>query len=406
MKITAIETITLERFPNLLWVHVHTDEGIVGLGETFYGTGSAEGHIHAYAAGLLLGEDPLQVDRHAKRLVSYVGHSGTGAEMRGNSALDVALWDIWGKATGQPVYQLLGGRSRDSIRVYNTCAGYRYVRSHARQSTGSFGLPGGDGGGGPYEDLQAFLTDAGELAKSLREMGIGGMKIWPFDYAAEASGGHYISQADLEKALDPFRRIREAVGDDMDVMVELHAMWDLPQAKRIARALEPYGPFWFEDPIRMDSLRSLREFRESTRVPTTASETLGGRGQFRELLELGACDYVMYDIGWVGGLSEARKIAAMAEAWHRPVAPHDCTGPVIFAASVHHVINATNALVQEVVRAFYYGWFPEVVTELPPLEDGRLRPLEGPGLGLALRPEVLEGPGCRIRRTDADGTSG
>lgn len=401
MKITAIETVALERFPNLLWVRVHTDEGIVGLGETFYGTGSAEGHIHAYAAGLLIGEDPLQIDRHAKRLVSYVGHSGTGAEMRGNSALDVALWDIWGQATGQPVYQLLGGRSRDSIPVYNTCAGYRYVRSHARQSTGSFNLPGGGEAEGPYEDLQAFLTDAGALARSLQDMGIGGMKIWPFDYAAEASGGHYISPADLEKAVEPFRRIREAVGDSMDVMVELHAMWDLPQAKRIARALEPYDPFWFEDPIRMDSLRSLREFRDSTRVPTTASETLGSRGQFRELLELGACDYVMYDIGWVGGLSEARKIAAMAEAWHRPVAPHDCTGPVIFAASVHHVVNATNALVQEVVRAFYYGWFRDIVTDLPPLEDGRLRPLEGPGLGLALRPEVLEGPGCRIRRTGA-----
>ena len=405
MKITAIETVSHARFPNLLWVHVHTDEGITGLGETFYGTGASEGHIHAYAAKLLLGEDPLQIDRHSKRLVAYIGHSGTGAEVRGNSALDVALWDIWGKATGQPVYQLLGGRSRDAIRVYNTCAGYQYVRSHARQSTDSFNLPG-DEPEGPYEDLQAFLTDAGALAKSLQAMGITGMKIWPFDYAAEASGGHYISPADLARAVAPFEQIRDAVGDGMDIMVELHAMWDLPQAKRIAAALEPCNPFWFEDPIRMDSLRSLKDFRDSTRVPTTASETLGSRGQFRELLELGACDYVMYDIGWVGGLSEARKIAAMAEAWHRPVAPHDCTGPVIFAASVHHVMNATNALVQEVVRAFYYGWFQEIVTDLPPLEDGFLRPLEGPGLGLDLRPEFLDDPDCRVRRTDARGTTG
>ncbi len=406
MQITAIETITLERFPNLLWVHVLTNDGIVGLGETFYGTGSAEGHIHAYASPLLLGEDPLRIDYLSKRLVSYVGHSGSGAEVRGNSAIDVALWDIWGQATGQPIYQLLGGKSRDSIRVYNTCAGYRYVRQHAKQSTDSFNLPGNEEPEGPYEDLQAFLDDAGVLARNLKEMGIDGMKIWPFDYAAEESGGHYLSPTQLEKAVEPFRKIREAVGDSMDIMVELHAMWDLPQAKRIARALEPYKPFWFEDPIRMDSLQSLKEFHDSTGVPTTASETLGSRGQFRELLELGACDYVMYDIGWVGGLSEARKIAAMAEAWHRPVAPHDCTGPVIFSASVHHVTNATNALIQEVVRAFYFGWFQEVVTDLPRLENGRLFPLEGPGLGLKLRPEILKETGCRIRRTDANGTSG
>ena len=119
-------------------------------------------------------------------------------------------------------------------------------------------------------------------------------------------------------AVEPFEKIRDAVGDSMDIMVELHAMWDLPQAKRVAAALEPCNPFWFEDPIRMDSLRSLKDFRDSTRVPTTASETLGSRGQFRELLELGACDYVMYDIGWVGGLSEARKIAAMARGLASP----------------------------------------------------------------------------------------
>ena len=401
MKITAIETIRLEEFPNLLWVHVHTDEGIVGLGEAFYGAPSAEAHVHGYAAPLLLGQDPLRIDFHSKNLTGYIGFLGSGAEVRGNSAIDIALWDIWGQATGQPVYQLLGGASREAIRVYNTCAGYQYVRRHAKQSTASFNLPGG-GAEGPYEDLQGFLTDAGALALSLQEMGITGMKIWPFDYAAEASGGHYISPQELEKALVPFAQIRDAVGSAMDVMVELHAFWDLPQAKKIARALEPYEPFWFEDPIRMSNLRSLKEFRDSTRIPTTASETIGMRGQFRELLELQACDYVMYDLSWVGGLSEAHKIAAMAEAWHRPVAPHDCTGPVLLTASVHHSINATNALVQEVVRAFYYGWYQELVTALPPLENGMIRPPDGPGLGIALRPEVLKRPDCQVRRSALD----
>jgi len=398
MKITAIDTIRLDEFPNLLWVHIHTDEGLIGLGEAFYGAPSAEAHIHGYAAQLMLGQDPLRVDYHSKNLVGYVGFAGSGAEVRGNSALDIALWDLWGQATNQPIYQLLGGASRDAIRVYNTCAGYQYVRKHAKQSTASFNLPGADAEG-PYEDLQAFLNNADELALSLKEMGITGMKIWPFDYAAEASGGHYISPQQLDLALEPFRKIRDAVGDDMDIMVELHTFWDLPQAKKIARALEPFEPFWFEDPIKMSNLRSLKEFADSTRIPVTASETIGMRGQFRELLELQACDYIMYDLSWVGGLSEARKIAAMAEAWHRPIAPHDCTGPVLLTASVHQSINATNALIQEVVRAFYYGWYQELVTDLPPMQDGMIRAPDGPGLGIKLQPDVLKRADCQVQRS-------
>ena len=399
MKITAIETIRLDEFPNLLWVHVHTDEGLTGLGEIFYGVPSAEAHIHGFAAEVLLGQDPLRIDYHSKALTGYVGFTGSGAEIRGNSGIDIALWDIWGQATNQPIYQLLGGASRDAIRVYNTCAGYQYVRDQVRQSTDSFNLPG-DKPEGPYEDLQGFLHNADEVALSLLEMGITGMKIWPFDYAAEASGGHYISPGKLDKALEPFAKIRDAVGSKMDIMVEMHAFWDLPQAKKIARAVEQFDPFWFEDPIKMSNLRSLKEFKDATRIPTTASETIGMRGEFRELLELQACDYVMYDLSWCGGLSEARKIAAMAEAWHRPVAPHDCTGPVLLTASVHHSMNATNTLIQEMVRAFYYGWYQELVTELPPVENGMIRPLDGPGLGTKLQPGVFKRLDCHITRSN------
>ena len=401
MKITAIETIRLDEFSNILWVHIHTDEGLIGLGEIFYGVAAAEAHIHSYVAELLLGQDPLRIDYHSKALTGYVGFTGSGAEVRGNSGVDIALWDIWGQATKQPIYQLLGGASRDAIRVYNTCAGYQYVRDQVRQSTDSFNLPGKNPAG-PYEDLQGFLHSADEVALSLLEMGITGMKIWPFDYAAEASGGHYISPSELDKALEPFAKIRDAVGSKMDIMVEMHAFWDLPQAKKIARAVEPFEPFWFEDPIKMSNLRSLKEFKDSTRFPTTASETIGMRGEFRELLEQQACDYVMYDLSWCGGLSEARKIAAMAEAWHRPVAPHDCTGPVLLTASVHHSINATNALVQEMVRAFYYGWYQELVTELPPVENGMIRPPDGPGLGTKLQPGVLKRADCQVRRSELD----
>lgn len=141
MKITEIETLRPEEFPNLLWVLVHTDEGITGLGETFYGACSAEAYIHEWAANRLIGEDPLQIDRHAKRLSGYLGFRSAGAEMRGNSALDIALWDIFGKATGQPIYQLLGGKCRDTIRTYNTCAGPHYVRTAKQQSVANWGWP-------------------------------------------------------------------------------------------------------------------------------------------------------------------------------------------------------------------------------------------------------------------------
>lgn len=394
MKVTAIETIRLEEYPNLLWVHVRTDEGLVGLGEAFYGAASAEAHIHDFVAPYLLGKNPLLIDRHSKALVGYLGFASSGAETRGNSAVDIALWDLWGQATNQPIHQLLGGAARDEIRVYNTCAGYRYVRNRNVQQTSNFGLGQPEG---PYEDLDAFLNRADELAHSLLEMGITGMKIWPFDYAAEKSGGLYISGPDLDKALEPFAKIRKAVGNKMDVMVELHSMWNLTAAKRIARAIEPFEPFWYEDPIKMDSLATIAEFARSTRIPVTASETLGYRGPFRQLLEMNAVGFVMLDLAWVGGLSEARKIAAMAEAWHLPVAPHDCTGPVLLTASVHLSLNATNAAIQEMVRASYYGWYKELVTELPPVENGMIRAPEGPGLGTKLRPDVPKRKDATIR---------
>src|SRR5262249_48534895 len=149
--------------------------------------------------------------RHSKTLLNYyVGYSSSGAEVRGASAIDIALWDLLGQSTGRPIYQLLGGLTRERVRTYNTCAGYQYVRA-ARQGTASFAI-GEPSKNRPYEDLDAFLHRADELAPSLLEQGITGMKIWPFDFAAEASGGLYISNEDLDRALEPFRKIRKAVG--------------------------------------------------------------------------------------------------------------------------------------------------------------------------------------------------
>ncbi|MFN8752506.1 MAG: mandelate racemase/muconate lactonizing enzyme family protein [Betaproteobacteria bacterium] len=403
MKITAVETIQLAEFPNLLWVHIHTDEGPVGLGETFYAVAPVAAHIHETCAPWLLGRNPLEIERISHHfLYTFLGFNRVGEEMRACSAIDIALWDLLGQVTGQPIYQLLGGACRDQVRVYNTCAGYQYVRAKPTQDTGNFGLPGKiDRRKRPHEDLHAFLNDAGELAESLLDMGIHGMKIWPVDTAAEVSNGAYISNSDLKKALQPFEKIRKAVGDRMDIHVEFHSLWQLPAAIRIAGALEPFDPFWFEDPVKMNNLDALADYAHRTNVWVTASETLGTRWQFRELFQKQAVSVCMLDVGWTGGLSESKKIATMAEAWALPVAPHDCTGPVMLTASVHLSLNCPNTLVQEMVRAFYFDWYPTLVTQLPPVNKGFIRAPEGPGLGLKLQPDVLKRKDATIRRTAA-----
>jgi galactonate dehydratase len=384
MKIRAIETIRIAERPNLLWVEVHTDQGVTGLGETFYLSRTVEEYLHEYVAPRVIGRDPLAIDLLSADLVGYLGFRSSGAEVRGNSAFDIALWDIFGKATGQPVAQLLGGFSRKSIRTYNTCAGTEYIKEAKGQNTANYGLAARQ----EYDDLNGFLVRAGELAEELLADGITAMKIWPFDHAAEKTRGQDISAADLRAALEPFDKIRQAVGDRMDIMVEFHSMWQLLPAVRIAKALAPYATYWHEDPIRMDSLSDLKRYEAASPAPISASETLGSRWAFRDLLETGAAGIIMLDISWCGGLSEARKIASMAEAWRLPIAPHDCTGPVVLAASTHLSLNAPNALVQESVRAFYRTWYRDLVTALPEVKDGMITVPPGPGLGLELNPEL------------------
>jgi len=400
MKITRVETVRLDEFTNLLWVRIHTDAGVIGLGETFFGAGAAEAYIHETAAPALIGRDPLQIERIARDLTPYIGFAGTGAETRGRSAIDIALWDLWGRATEQPVYQLLGGLTHDKMRIYNTCAGYRYVRSRPNWDLDDWGT--GGNAEGPYEDLEAFLNDAGALAESLLSEGITGMKIWPFDFAAKASGGYYISNADLDTALEPFRKIRAAVGSEMDIMVELHSLWRFPAAIKIAKALEEFDPFWFEDPIRMDSVDAVAEFARATNVPVCASETLGARWEHHKILEAGAAGIIMPDLTWCGGISEAKKIASLAETYHRPIAPHDCSGPVALMACIHLCLNVPNALIQETVRAFYSGWYKELVTTLPKIENGHVYPPEGPGLGTDILPQVFDRPDIHVTATEAD----
>ena len=140
-------------------------------------------------------------------------------------------------------------------------------------------------------------------------------------------------------------------------MVELHALWDVPAACRIARALDEFEPAWIEDPVRVASPDALAEVQRATRSPLAVGETLTGLAAFRDLIARGGAQIVVFDVGWVGGITEARKVAALAEAFERPVAPHDCTGPVVYTAATHLSMHLPNAMIQESVRAFWSGWY-------------------------------------------------
>ena len=396
-RLKSLETIRLAEFPNLLWVRIEDDDGVCGLGETSAAPAAVEAYLHEQAASLLRDRCCGDIEPLRIALRPYTGFSGSGAEVRGNSAIDIALWDLLGKHKQLPLWQLLGGRCRDAIRTYNTCAGYRYIRDTDGQHSDNWGL---DSKQGPYEDLEAFLTDAGSLARSLLDEGISGMKIWPFDRYAEASQGQSITPDQLEEGLQPFRQIRDAVGDAMQIMLECHGLWSLPAARDIAKAVAPFGIYWLEDAVLADSFEALRDLRRFTDIKLTGSETLAGRRQFRALMEARAVDIVMPDLAWCGGLSEARAIGVLADSFQLPLAPHDCTGPVVWGASCHLSLHASNALIQESVRAFYSGWYRELVSNLPRVEQGYISLDDGVGHGLELLPDRLRQADVTTRTTD------
>ncbi|WP_113701870.1 mandelate racemase/muconate lactonizing enzyme family protein [Nonomuraea lactucae] len=384
MKIVALETIRPAVQPNLLFVRLHTDTGLTGLGEAFYGARAVEAYLHESLAEVLLGVSDPTPERVAGLLTGYVGYQGAGVETRGNGAVDIAVWDLLGQVSGLPLTDLLGGTVRDEVAIYNTCAGPGYISSSARQEARNWGV----GSGERYEDLRAFLTDPAGLARDLWDQGIRGMKVWPFDTAAERTGGTEISQADLDQGLAVLAAVREEVGLGMRLMVELHGLWSRPAAERILVALAPYRPYWVEDPLRADATAAYARLARVEGVPIAAGETCVGRRGFMPLLDSGAVDVLTLDIQWTGGLTEARKIASLADAYAVPVAPHDCTGPATLATCVHFVCSQPNGLIQETVRAFLHTWYDALVTGLPEISGGVARPGRAPGHGVRLREDL------------------
>jgi L-alanine-DL-glutamate epimerase-like enolase superfamily enzyme len=367
MKITAIESLFWKAYPRILVVRVHTDTGLVGLGETVDKIPGSRGALHGTVAPLLLGQDPRDIEglwQVAADNIMY--HGFAGAEMRALSAVELALWDVLGKHYGAPVYHLLGGKVRERVPTYNTCTGF-----------------------GPVDDYALWQTDAGALAKSLLAEGIGAMKIWPFDPFSRASRGQYISPQDVERGLAPIRQIREAVGDNMEIGLEFHFRWNRASMERIVKAVEPYHILFLEDTIAAVHPDEIKALSQRTSIPIVGSELLLTRWQLREWLEKRVSQILMTEPLWTGGIGETRKIAILAETFGIPIVLHNIAGPVGHAACMHLGAHIPNLFMVESVRAFAKTYFPLLSNLAPAVQQGTLAIPEGPGLGVELRPEAL-----------------
>jgi L-alanine-DL-glutamate epimerase-like enolase superfamily enzyme len=374
-----------------VFVRIHTDDGLVGCGETYYTPLAVSAYIHEFLAPLIMAMDvaaPEAIWHTAYRAAAKFG--GKGLELRALSAVDIAAWDLVAQASGMPLYKVLGGPVQATLATYNTCAGSTYGRGWR---------PGyGDASEvGDLDDAAAFLVRPAELAQELIEDGFAGMKIWPFDRIAQEHGGKSITHSDVARGLEPFRRIREAVGHDIEIMAEGHGYWSLGAAKIIAKGLEPFEPAWIEDLMLADCPEALAELKRSTSIPVLASEYLTTRFEYEAMIRAGAVDHVMIDPTWCGGITGARRIVALAHAAQLPVTMHDCTGPFSLLAGIHLALSSSNSTYQEVVRAYLRLVYPDFVDDRVELVNGRIVPPERPGIGGALRPDLVDRPGVEHR---------
>ena len=379
MRVTKVETFYWKArtdapwWPHWTWIRLHTDNGLVGLGETYPRNSVEAEAIHSYIAPALLGRDPRDIERIWQQIYQRFDFEITGGtEMRVLSALDLALWDLLGKSLNTPVYRLLGGLSNARVRLYNTCFPYKY---DFRQE--------------PDKIMREVLDGHGVRA----------IKIWPFDGAAQRNGGQFITKADLDEALMPVRRLRDAFGDDIEILIECHAHWNLTSAVRIAKSLEPYRPAWLEDPLLPGHFSQYRQLAEATDLPLTIGERIAGKLAFESLLESRAAKFIMFDLCWCGGLTEARKITTLADAYQLPFAPHTAGGPLLFYASTHLSAASTNNWIQESCQRFYeHDWPTMLVNPLRP-QEGHISPPDAPGFGMDVKPEVWNHPAVVRRET-------
>lgn len=407
MKIIKIETAIPEHvMPGLLALRIHTDEGLVGNGETYYAPHAVGAMVHDWMARYLLGQNPLDIEKHWRFLYERAANFGArGCELRALSALDLALWDILGQATGHPVWQLLGGKAQDSIAIYNSSGGPSYgARSRAHSDPQGWPGYGDVGEKGPLNDYWSLVHEPEAYVQSLLDEGCRAFKCWLLDAAAHKPGGPlYISGKDIESALAPLHAIRESFGNRIEFMLDGHGFFQLPAAIRIAEALKPLQPLWVEDLIRPDSIHAMADLRRMTGIPMAVSEMFSGPDDYATALRERCADYVMIDPTWVGGISPTLRITHLAQFSNVPVVYHDCTGPFTLMAGVQTGIANSNVAWQETVRAHLRLVYPKLIAGSFALQDGRIQAPVETGLGIRWLPEIFDDKALNYRRSTLQG---
>ncbi len=372
MKITDVKAyLTAPHGAPFLFVEVLTDEGVTGVGEAslpqanqllFRGVDAIR--------PLVVGLDPANIEEIWQRIFRRflrIGPRGVVTCLL--SAVDIALWDIKGKVLGVPVYQLLGGPVRECVPLY----------THVQDATSGISLDEVHGQAlrARADGYEALKTDPFAGARN---------RAGPFQGASLLE---WLTPGMIARAVEWIEAIRDAVGPDYELMVDAHARFDVGSAVRAARALEPYGLFWFEEPVPPESYAALAQFRQEANVPVSVGETLFSRYDFAPVFEGRLADYVMPDVAWTGGISELRRIAAMAETYYVPFSPHDAIGPVALMAAFHVCMATPNLYRQECIHTRFDD-FSAYVTPMFEHHDGALWPSDRPGLGIELVHDVIE----------------
>ena len=342
------------------WVRLHTDKGIVGTGETYPFANGEIGALKDHGRSLI-GRDPRDIDGIWRNLY-FAGamRNAGGADMRVLSAINMAQLDILGQASGLPLYRLLGGRTRSRVRVYNTTTDYWAINEMKM--------------GRDTTKIVQFLLDRGTTA----------MKIYPF-----TAPDNYLSNQALESGLGWIREIRDKVGNRMDIAVDCWGRFDFPSALRIAKALEPHNILYLEDAMISSNAETYAKLARETSVPICVSETLATRYEYRPFLEAKACAVIMYDVTWCGGVSEAKKIADLADTYLIPTSPHTCGGPLLYTCAAHLSTAVPNFLIMESNYWKYAHQFPYFVEHAPVPKDGHVTPPEAPGVGAGIKQELF-----------------
>lgn len=360
MKITDVQTFLVgTKWRNFLFVKISTDEGIVGVGEaTLEGKEKVvESAIHELKRRNVLGANPFNIEHMWMSMYRNEFWHGGPVLLTAMSGIEIACWDIVGKALGQPIYNLLGGRCRDKIPTYANgwYSGERTPEHFAR------------------------------CAKEVIQKGYRALKFDPFGMA-----GREMSRQEKVKSLDLVAAVREAVGPDVEIFIEVHGRFSPMTAIEIARELEPYRPGWYEEPVPPDNHDAMALVARKINIPVATGERLYTRYGFRRLFELQAANIIQPDILHTGGILETKKIAAMADTYYMAVAPHNPNGPISTAVAVQLDACLTNFYIQECLDDFDVPWRNQLIQGALEIVNGYITVPDKPGLGVELNEEVLQ----------------